>query len=93
MYGESVLKHLWHHPDAILCCSLKVGDPTYHVNKTVVYVVVLTIGGICMYFSCFSLVIPSTYSQQVKANKCAIRLQLKLDVPKKEAARCTYYYS
>ncbi|KAH7839022.1 hypothetical protein Vadar_033878 [Vaccinium darrowii] len=21
--GESVLKHLWHHPDAILCCSLK----------------------------------------------------------------------
>lgn len=22
--GDSVLKHLWHHPDAILCCSLKV---------------------------------------------------------------------
>ncbi|XP_021905657.1 homeobox-leucine zipper protein REVOLUTA [Carica papaya] len=21
--GDSVLKHLWHHPDAILCCSLK----------------------------------------------------------------------
>ncbi|CAL5424214.1 unnamed protein product [Camellia sinensis] len=21
--GESLLKHLWHHPDAILCCSLK----------------------------------------------------------------------
>lgn len=22
--GESVLKNLWHHQDAILCCSLKV---------------------------------------------------------------------
>ncbi|XP_052197438.1 homeobox-leucine zipper protein REVOLUTA isoform X1 [Diospyros lotus] len=21
--GDSILKHLWHHPDAILCCSLK----------------------------------------------------------------------
>ncbi|KAJ7947816.1 Homeobox-leucine zipper protein like [Quillaja saponaria] len=21
--GDSVIKHLWHHPDAILCCSLK----------------------------------------------------------------------
>ncbi|XP_020961162.1 homeobox-leucine zipper protein REVOLUTA-like [Arachis ipaensis] len=23
LIGESVLKHLWHHQDAILCCSLK----------------------------------------------------------------------
>lgn len=23
MGGDSILKHLWHHPDAILCCSLK----------------------------------------------------------------------
>ena len=26
---DILLKHLWHHPDAILCCSLKVGDPAY----------------------------------------------------------------
>ncbi|KAL4306428.1 hypothetical protein AHAS_Ahas16G0177300 [Arachis hypogaea] len=24
LISESVLKHLWHHQDAILCCSLKV---------------------------------------------------------------------
>lgn len=27
--GDLVLKHLWHHPDAILCCSLKVSPRSY----------------------------------------------------------------
>jgi homeobox-leucine zipper protein len=24
--GEALLKMLWHHPDAVLCCSFKVSE-------------------------------------------------------------------
>ncbi|KAK1588404.1 hypothetical protein Q3G72_022889 [Acer saccharum] len=27
--GDTLLKHLWHHPDAILCCSLKQSLPVF----------------------------------------------------------------
>lgn len=41
MGGDSVLKGLWHHQDAILCCSLKV--PIYDAVK------------VCMFWPCIVL--------------------------------------
>ncbi|RYR56051.1 hypothetical protein Ahy_A05g021862 [Arachis hypogaea] len=34
LIGESVLKHLWHHQDAILCCSLKSVPVFIFANQT-----------------------------------------------------------